>query len=758
MGEVRKSGLAFSIMSTTPAETNNSQLKGSRQDAETFERGVQAVRAGSDAKAEADKLYESLTESEKLSLLDGDTPFWLGLRSMVVEGYNTKPYIHGEVARLGIPGTRFVDGPRGCVSGHGTAFPVSMARGATWDVALEEEIGEAIGREIRAQGGNFFGGVCINLPRHPAWGRVQETYGDDPIHLGEFGAALTRGAERYTMACVKHFALNSMENARFKVNVMIDYETLHDVYLPHFKRSLGEGASAIMTSYNSVNGEWMGQNKYLLTEVLRDLWGWGGITVTDFIWGIRDGTISLEAGMDIEEPFAQQRTVHLRSQLEAGKVSWSTVKHSGVRILETQLRSYATRKPIDPDKNVMACESHRSLARLAAAESMVLLKNSQVDGSPVLPISEKVRSIAVIGRLATQANLGDHGSSNVRPPSFISPIDGIRSAFKNVTITLVADDNVKACAKAASEADVALVVVGYTAEDEGEYIGADTMSQPELVGLFPPLPEGFDFLDTKDLEPNESIPPVMSGGQGGDRTSLRLRPIDSEIIASVSAANYRTVVAIVAAGAVITEEWRHKVPAILIMWYAGMEGGHALADVLSGRQNPSGRLPFSIPTSEDHLPTFDPNATSITYDRFHGQRLLDRLGVKAAFPHGFGLSYTTFSIQYATVTEIKGTRARLHLTVQNTGDRDGRHVVQVYGRRRSGRYRDELMLTGFGTINIKSGQTAELNVDISLMALAEWDQESKTRIAPNPSDVVLEVSSYAHDPEAIQIEVVLPTP
>ncbi len=733
-------------------EDKTSQKEKSSQDAKTFAKAVQAVIEGSEPTKEAEKLYESLTESEKLSLLDGDTPFWLGLRSMLVEGYNLKPYVHGEISRLGIPGIRFVDGPRGCVAGHGTAFPVSIARGATWDVALEEEIGEAIGREIRAQGGNFFGGVCINLPRHPAWGRVQETYGDDPFHLGEFGAALTRGVERFAMACVKHFALNSMENARFKVDVTVDLEALHDVFLPHFKKTLDEGASAIMASYNSVNGEWMGQNKYFLTEVLRDIWGWGGITVTDFIWGIRDGVISLEAGMDIEEPFSQQRATHLKNQLEEGKASWADVKRSGVRIIETQLRSYAARNPLEADESVMACESHRQLARLSAARSMVLLKNDPVEGKPVLPIEIEVASIAVIGRLATQANLGDHGSSNVRPPSFVSPIDGIRSLFKNAEITLITDDDPQTCAAAASKAEVAIVVVGYTAEDEGEYIGTDTMSQPELMSLFPPMPDGFNFFDTTGLKPNESIPPVMSEGQGGDRASLRLRPIDSEIITSVSKANSRTVVAIVAAGAVITQEWQDMVPATLIMWYAGMEGGHALADVLSGKENPSGRLPFSIPTSEKHLSFFDSNATSITYDRFHGQRLLDHLGVKAAFPHGFGLSYTTFSIEKATVTKIKDNQVQIHVNVKNTGDRDGRHVVQVYGIRKSGRYKDELMLTGFAVSNIKSGESAGINVDASLLALAEWDQESKTRIAPDPSDVTLLISSFAHDPDAITIQ------
>jgi beta-glucosidase len=735
------------------------------EDRGAFARAVDAVRAGSPADGEAQRLYDMLHEHERLGLLDGDMPFWPAIRSMITEGYNRRPYVHGAVERLGIPGTRFVDGPRGCVAGHGTAFPVAMARGATWDVALEEAIGDAIGREVRAQGGNFFGGVCINLPRHPAWGRIQETYGDDPHHLGELGAALTRGTEKHTMACVKHFALNSMENARFTVDVQVDEATLHDVYLPHFKRALDDGASAVMASYNSVNGEWAGQNRDLLTGVLRDLWEWDGITATDFVWGMRDGGAALEAGMDLEEPAAQQRATHLRDQLDAGEATWASVERSGVRILATQLRSYARRTAADPGPEVMACDAHRALARDAAARAMVLLKNDDVDGAPVLPLDQDLRSIAVIGRLAVAANLGDHGSSAVRPPSHVSPVDGIRAAFPNATVTLVAEDDVAAAVDAAARADVALVVAGYTAADEGEYVGGDTMARPELFALFPPMPDGFDLFGAGAGEEDgaedhataaaaggdEPVPMIMSGGMGGDRASLCLRPVDEEIITAVAAANPRTVVAIVAAGAVLTEAWRPLVPATVLMWYAGMEGGHALADVLMGRHNPSGRLPFSIPTSAEHLPFFDRDATSITYDRMYGQRLLDHLGVDAAYPHGFGLSYTSFSVEHAAVTGMGEGGPRLAVTVRNTGARDGRHVVQVYGRRRTGSYAGENLVCGFAVADVPAGESVDVVVDISLLALAAWDPDGRRRVVPAPADVTLAVGSHAHDPAAIEI-------
>lgn len=717
-----------------------------------FEQAVEAVRSGATPESQAKKLYDQLNEEERLGLLDGDLPFWQGMAEMTTAGYNSHPYVHGAVDRLGIPGTRFVDGPRGCVTGHGTAFPVSMARGATWDLELEERVGEVIGQEIRAVGGNFFGGVCINLPRHPAWGRIQETYGDEPYHLGEFGAALTRGTQKYVMACAKHYALNSMENARFTVDVSIDEADLHDVYLPHFKRCVDEGVAAIMSSYNSVNGEWAGQNEYLLTDVLREQWGWKGITVSDFVWGLRDAGKSLNAGLDLEEPMAQQRAMHLRRQLADGETSWEMVERSGVRLIAAQLRSYATRSKGDFDPQSLASAESRALARKVGARAMVLLKNDPVEGSPVLPLEPgKVSSIAVIGRLAVAANMGDLGSSNVHPPSAVTPLEGIKAAFPGAQITVVSEDDPAAAAQAARQAQVAIVVAGFTERDEGEFVGSETMTRPELVALFPPPPPGMQ----------EATPAATSGGSeegavimtqgdayGGDRASLTLRPIDEEIIQAVTAANPRTVVSIVAAGTVLMETWRQKAPAILMMWYAGMEGGHALADVLTGAQNPSGRLPFSIPTSAQHLPAFDRHATAITYDRFHGQRLLDKLGAAPAFPHGFGLAYTTFTVGDVSVSAVTESGAQVKAVVTNTGKRDGYHVVQVYGRRASGPHAGELWLVGFAAVEVPAGAAVVVDVQVSFTPLALWDSSAKKRILPATEDLVLEVGSFAHDPAA----------
>ena len=705
-----------------------------------FHAAVAEVRSGADPAEIATGLYEQLTDDERLGLLDGDSPFWQGLIEMTGR-YNGTPIVHGEVARLGIPGTRFVDGPRGCVAGNATAFPVSMARGATWDVDLEERVGQAIGAEVRAVGGNFFGGVCINLPRHPAWGRIQETYSDEPYQLGELGAALTRGVQKWAMACAKHYALNSMENKRFEVDVTISEADLHETYLPQFKRCVDEGVAAIMSSYNSVNGSWAGQNRYLLTDVLRDQWGWTGITVSDFIWGLRDAAASLEAGLDLEEPFAQQRATHLRDQLASGEASWDSVRRSGIRLIAAQLTSYASRVEVDPEPGVFVGEAHRALAQEVAERAMVLLRNDPVDGAPLLPLDpSSLGTVVVAGRLADQANLGDLGSSQVRPPTHVTPVDGIRAALPGVDIRHVASDDPAEVGAAAAGADRVIVVVGFDERDEGEWVGGDTMTDPDLLALFPPAPEGSSLGEG-----------VMADGFGGDRQSLRLRPSDEAVIAAALAANPRTVVVLVGAGTIMMENWQRDASAILMMWYAGMAGGTALGRILTGAANPSGRLPFAIPADPADLPDFDRGATAVTYGHLHGQRLIDSRHGTAAFPHGWGQSYTTYRLDQGQVSEVSRDAVTLSVTVTNTGSHDGHHVVQVYGSRTDGPHPGEHFVAGFAVAAVPAGHSVTVPVQVSLIALGAWNPETRT-IEPAPaSSVVLRVSSYAQDPDALVI-------
>ncbi len=607
-----------------------------------FAAALAAVRAGDKSAEEASaELFGQLTERERRWLLDGDTPVWPGLLSMV-KHYNVEPIVAGAVERLGIPGIRFTDGPRGVVMGASTCFPVPIARAATFDVTLEEEVGRAIGAEARAQGANFFGGVCVNLTRHPAWGRAQESYGEDPVLLGAMGAALTRGVRENVMACVKHFALNSMEDARFYVDVEVDDDVLHDVYLPHFRRVIDAGADAVMSAYNRVNGTWCGEHRGLLTDVLRERWGFEGVVISDFVWGVRDPARSLAAGLDVEMPFRQQRA---RANLDADDVA-----RSGRRILATQLRHAAT---LGPASSVdIAGPEHRALARRAAARGCVLLEN---DG--LLPL--QVRSVAVVGPLAEAANTGDIGSSRVRPPSTVSVLDGLKAALPDAQVRLTD-------ASGAAEHDAAVVVVGYTAKEEGEaFIETDA----EMIGHL-----GLPIRTALGRRVIGRV--VRTVGRwlhpgGGDRRSLRLPREQEALIERVTNANPNTVVVVITGGAVVMP-WRKRPRALLVAWYPGMEGGHAIADVLLGRESP-GRLPVAFPEREEDLGSFDRTARRVRYDAWWGQRKLDRDGRAAAYPFGFGLGFTTFEIEAA---RREGTS--VHVSVTNTGARRGTAVVQLY--------------------------------------------------------------------------------
>ena len=399
-----------------------------------------------------------MTLHERLGCLDGDTPFWPGLFDMTAGGYYTHPWPAAHVDRLGIPGIDFADGPRGCVVGDATAFPVSMARGATFDPDLEEQIGDAIGAELRASGATYTGAVCMNLLRHPAWGRAQETYGEDPCHVGEMAAAFTSGLQRHVMACMKHFALNSMENARFSVDVTVDERALHEVYLPHFRRVADAGVASVMSAYNSVNGEWCGENETLLTSILRDEWGWDGFVVSDFIFGLRDPVKSVTAGLDIEMPFRQQRELALRDALDSGALTEVDIDTAVARVVATLLR-FAGVHEQSPPFAVVGSPAHRALAREVAAASTVLLRNQTVDGAPLLPLGPSVvRRVAVLGRLAARRNLGDGGSSDVRASRVVTALDGLGAAFVDV----VHDD---ADVAIVDDADLVVVVVGYTKDD-----------------------------------------------------------------------------------------------------------------------------------------------------------------------------------------------------------------------------------------------------------------------------------------------------
>ncbi len=727
----------------------------------TFDRAARAVAGGAAADVEARAVVAAMTPDERLWCLDGDLPFWAGLDDLGHGGYHKRPFPAAYVARLGVPGFAFSDGPRGVVIGPATCFPVSMGRGATWDVDLEQRIGDAIGRELRAVGASLYGGVCVNVLRHPAWGRAQETYGEDPVHVGELAAALTRGVQGHAMACVKHFACNSMENARFLVDVTVDEESLHEVFLPHFRRVVEEGVAAVMSAYNSVNGQWCGESHALLTDVLRGEWGFQGFTISDWIFGLRDAATSVRAGLDVEMPYRMRRSGALPAALERAEVSWDDVDRSVTHVVATLLRFHEVLSRPAPGPEILACPSHRALAREAAAKAVVLLQNEPVAGTPVLPFAgAALRRLAVVGSLAALANLGDGGSSDVYPPEVVTVLDGLRGALDSTDIVYLDGSDTESAAAAARGCDAALVVVGYTRDDEGEYFGAEGTAH--LVKLFPG-PDDPDlaarFTAGVAIEPGPDAPQPRAQEEqsgfttGGDRRSLRLHAHDEALIETMAAANARTIVVIVAGSAVVVSPWASTVPAIVQSWYGGMEGGNGLADVLLGAVDATGRLPFTVPVEEDHLPPFDPDAQKVVYDGWHGWWLLEDRGTAPQFPFGFGLSYTTCAHDEFSVA-VEDESLVVRGIVRNTGARDGTDVVQVYGRRTGSqvRQRQHRRLLGFARLEIAADEQGVVVIRIPMRRLGRRDATRHVWTVEEGA-YRLDIGRHACDPEAQHLSV-----
>lgn len=635
-----------------------------------------------------DEVIPQLTLEEKIGIMSGQVTEKKLLDDLfVIEHYNVKPYPTLEVERLGLPNVRFVDGPRGVVAGSSTCFPVSMARGATFDRELEEEIGKVIGAEVRAQGGNYYGGVCINLPRNPRWGRAQECYGEDQYHLGEMGAALTRGIQsQNVMACIKHFALNSIENARFKADVHIDKRTLHEVYLPHFKRCIEEGAASVMGAYNKVLGEQASESKYLLKDILRDKWHFEGFTLSDFLWAVKDAVKAVKSGMNIEMPCFCHYNEELPKAVAEGRIDMADLDEAVGYILRTILYFETRKDPQEYTTDIVASPEHIAVARRAAAESMVLLKNE----NHVLPFrKENTDKIVVLGVLGDTENIGDHGSSKVHPYYTVTPLRGLMKKMPGAQVLYDDGSDLEKARALAADADAVVIVAGYIHSDEGEYLA--------------------DRSDIADM--------------GGDRASMRLHQRDIDLIKGLKGVNKNTVVSLVGSSAILIDEWVNDVPAIIFSFYSGMEGGNVLADLLFGDICPSGKLPYTVAMSEDSYPAFDPDCTYVEYEYYHGYCKMEKENLPVLYPFGYGLSYTTFEISKPEV-QVFNKVAKVAVRVKNTGSVKGAEVVQLYaGCENSAVDRPVKVLKDFARVELEPGEEKDVFLSVSQKDMAYFDEK-----------------------------------
>lgn len=493
------------------------------------------------------------------------------------------------------------------------------------------------------------------------------------------------------MACAKHFACNSIEESRFFVDVQIDERTLREIYLPHFKRCVDAGVASVMSAYNQVNGFLCGHNAHLLRDILKGDWGFKGLVDSDFLWGVKNTKAAADAGLDVEMPIIIYYGWRLKRAVRKGKVAQDKIDDAVTRIIRQKVR-FAKVGEKNYDRNKVAGKEHAALALEVASKSMVLLKNE----NQTLPLDRgKVLSIAVIGPLANKPNIGDMGSSRVRPPYVITPLAGILDRAGNgIKVAFDNGSNHTQAVDLASKSDAVVLVVGLSFRDEGEYI---------------PFP--------------------IINMLGGDRLKLGLSASQEELIEAVVQANQRCIVVLVGGSAIILERWKDKVPAILMAWYPGMEGGNALADIIFGDVNPSGKLPIVFPKSEDQLPFFDIKVKKIKYGYYHGYRLFDKKSLEPAFPFGFGLSYTTFKCGnlHLSAKQINKTgKIIANVDVKNTGGMAGDEIVQLYvGYKGSKVDRPVKDLKGFARVSLLPGESKTVTFEIKPEDLAYYDVVKK---------------------------------
>ena len=645
---------------------------------------------------EAKRIVSQMSLEEKVNLMSANLDVSIMTPEFVAEmmtddtmHYNVTPYEAGGCERFGLPPMKFADGPRGVVCGNGqsTCFPVSMARGATFDPALEEEVGHAIGREVRAYGGNLFAGVCINMPYNPGWGRSQETYGEETTHIGAMGAALVRGVQdEDVMACVKHFAFNNMENARFTVSVTCDQRTEKEVMLPHFKDCLDAGAASIMSSYNRYNGVQCGHHHYLLTEVLKGDWDFDGFVMSDFIWGVKDTVEAANGGQDIEMMLTNFFGEKLIRAVKDGFVPESRIDDAALRIVRTILAF--DRGHREYDMSVVGCQAHIDLARKVAEKSITLVKNNGV-----LPLNRAgIRKLAVIGKLGDTANIGDHGSSQVRAAYTVTPLQGIRAFHPDCETVYDDGSDLERAKKVAAEADAVVFVVGYNHDDEGEFVAMDDSDN------------------------------YLGGSIGGDRRDgLGLHADDVALLQAVMPVNANHAVVLIGGNMIMMTDWYDQASAILMAYYPGQEGGTALAEILFSDVNPSGKLSYVVPYKESDLPYVDWNAADQYYEYYHGYTRLDKNGVKPLVPYGFGLSYTDFAFSVPEVRQ-EGCELVARTVVTNTGDREGDEVVQLYvGCDSTAVDRPLRQLKGFARVSLAPGESRPVEIRVPLEKLKWYD-------------------------------------
>ena len=675
----------------------------------------------------ASMVVKEMTLDEKITLLHGTGMRGLSPMSpLAIDSDGGAGYAAG-IARLGIPGIQMSDAAYGVRSSgengrYSTALPSDIGGAASWDLNAAYEYGALIGRELRAQGYNMTLGGGVNLTREPRNGRTFEYQGEDPVLAGKMVAAVMRGLQaQHVIGDIKHYALNDQESGRNAVNVNIDQRAARESDLLAFEIGIAESnPAAVMCSYNRLNGDYACENKYLLTDLLKKDWNFKGFVLSDW-GGTHSGAKASAAGLDHEEPGELFYGADLKKDVESGKVSQAELDDHVHRILRSM---FATGVIDDPArKSVVDVLGGLEVARKIEEHSIVLLKN---DGAQLPLEASQIRSIAVIGPHADVGMISGGGSAQVDPPGGnailppgkgqtrwlepvwfpTSPLKSIRAKAPGATVQFDSGSDPSSAAALAHKSDVA-IVFAYQWESE-------------------------------DM----------------DLPSLSLPDHQDDLIAQVAAANPHTIV-VLETGTAVTMPWVGQVSAIVEAWYAGSAGSDAVASVLFGQVNPSGKLPMTFPKSEADLPhptivkppkesqvpwmTPEPwkviatglRPFQVTYDEGVkvGYKWYDAENKPVLFPFGYGLSYTTYAYSNLRVSPDKN--PIVTFTVANTGNRAGEEVAEVYAALPAAAGEPPKRLVGWSKVQLKPGESKEVTVKVDAKFLSIFNvQQNAWQLLP----------------------------
>ena len=663
-----------------------------------------------------DDLLSRLTLAEKISLIHADSKFTTAA-----------------IPRLGIPRRWLDDGPHGVredigpdtwqPSGHtddfSTAMPAGICLAATWDSELGFREGEAIGQEARARGKDIMLGPGVNILRTPLCGRNFEYLGEDPFLASQMCVGYISGAQSQDISsCVKHFALNNQETDRGTINVEVDERALREIYLPAFKAAVqAAGGWCVMAAYNQFRGQHCTENDYLLDKILKGEWGFKGLVMSDW-GGVHDTRECALNGLDLEmgternynDFYFAQPYLDLLQKVELPMAGIDDKVRRNLRVMIATHVLDANRKP-----GSLNTAAHQAVARQVAEEGIVLLKNE----NNTLPLdATKLKTIAVIGENATRLHAHGGDSSGIKAFYEVNPLDGIVKRAGEKVNVVFSEGYRKGGGPELAERAIAAA----KAADVVIYIGGLNHDR------------GFDC-------------------EGADRKDMKLPYGQDELIQEIVAANPKTVV-VLEGTMVEMDSWLDKVPALLQAWYPGMEGGNALARVLFGDVNPSGKLPATFPKKLSDTPAYAFGAGAypgtngtVAYAEglLVGYRWFDTKNIEPQFPFGFGLSYTTF--EYSNLKLIPGDGTNEIVTAQfeieNTGQRAGAEVAQLYVHEKNPRLtRPEKELKGFRKVFLQPGEKQTVSISLNQGSFSYYDDGKKAWVAqPDGFEILIGSSS-----------------